>query len=202
MANRWASSRFATRRDLSGRCGGQHPDARRGSPKAGFHKLATPEARPRGAGDGGMSGARHSIIIGLAGEPKGKGRPRFVRRTGHAFTPQRTASYEACLRHEAALAMAGKPPLEGALCAQVNAYFGVPQSWSAKKRAAALAGAVRPTNRPDADNICKMLEGLNGIVFSDDGQIVSAIIEKYYSDRPRLRVEVAHYEVIEWENTK
>lgn len=149
-----------------------------------------------------MSGASHSIIIELAGEPKGNGRPHFVRRTGHAFTPQRTASYEACLRHEAALAMDGKPPLEGALCAQVNAYFGVPQSWSAKKRAAALAGAVRPTKRPDADNIIKMLDGLNGVVFDDDAQIVSAIIEKHYSDRPRLRVEVAHYEVIEWKNTK
>jgi Holliday junction resolvase RusA-like endonuclease len=130
------------------------------------------------------------VIIELAGEPKGKGRPRFARRTGHAYTPEKTASYEACLRHEAALVMAGKPPLEGALCAQVNAYFGVPQSWSAKKRAAALAGAIRPTKRPDADNICKMLDGLNSIVFGDDAQIVSAIIEKHYSDRPRLRVDV------------
>jgi Holliday junction resolvase RusA-like endonuclease len=131
------------------------------------------------------------IVVELAGEPRGKGRPRFARRTGHAYTPVQTASYEACLRHEAALAMRNQAPLEGALRVQVSAYFGVPQSWAAKKRAAALAGTVRPTKRPDIDNVCKMLDGLNGIVFADDARIVSAVIEKHYSDRPRLRVEVA-----------
>jgi Holliday junction resolvase RusA-like endonuclease len=130
------------------------------------------------------------IIIELAGEPRGKARPRFARRSGHAYTPQRTASYEACLRHEAALAMRGEPPLEGALRVQVAAHFAIPASWSGKKKAAALAGEIRPTKRPDIDNVAKMLDGLNGIVFGDDAQIVSAVIEKLYSDRPRLRVEV------------
>jgi Holliday junction resolvase RusA-like endonuclease len=141
----------------------------------------------------GRNSDEHTVIIELPGEPRGKGRPRFARRTGHAFTPQKTASYEACLRHEAALAMSGRLPLKGALAVQIGAYFGVPTSWGAKKRAAALAGEIRPTKRPDADNICKMLDGLSGIVFGDDAQIVSAIIEKHYSDRPRLRVEVARF---------
>jgi Holliday junction resolvase RusA-like endonuclease len=141
--------------------------------------------------DGHNGGECDTIIIELVGEPKGKGRPRFARRTGHAYTPQTTASYEACLRHEAALAMVGRPPLEGALRVQVSACFGVPQSWSAKKRDSALAGLIRPTKRPDIDNVAKMLDGLNGIVFGDDAQIVSAIIEKHYSARPRLRVEVS-----------
>jgi Holliday junction resolvase RusA-like endonuclease len=140
--------------------------------------------------DGRNTDAPGAIIIELAGEPRGKGRPRFARRTGHAYTPQTTASYEGALRHSAAIVMAGQPPLDGALSAQVIAYFSVPQSWSAKKRAAALAGAIRPTRRPDADNIAKMLDGLNGIVWSDDAQIVSALIEKHYSDRPRLRIKV------------
>jgi Holliday junction resolvase RusA-like endonuclease len=66
----------------------------------------------------------------------------------------------------------------------------VPQSWSAKKRAAALAGAIRPAKRPDLDNIAKMLDALNEVVWRDDAQVVSGLIEKLYSDRPRLRVEV------------
>jgi Holliday junction resolvase RusA-like endonuclease len=130
------------------------------------------------------------LVIELLGEPKGKGRPRFVRATGHAYTPQKTASYEACLRHEAALAMADRSPIEDAVCVQVNAYFAVPQSWSARKRDAALAGSIRPAKRPDLDNICKMLDAFNGVVWRDDAQVVSGRIEKYYSDRPRLRVEV------------
>jgi Holliday junction resolvase RusA-like endonuclease len=131
-----------------------------------------------------------TVVIELAGEPRGKGRPRFVRRTGHAFTPQRTASYEAMLQHEAVLAMCNRPPLEGALRVRVLACFGVPQSWSAKKRLAAIAGAIRPAKRPDLDNICKMFDGLNQVVWRDDAQVVEGWIEKYYSDRPRLRIEV------------
>jgi Holliday junction resolvase RusA-like endonuclease len=87
--------------------------------------------------------------------------------------------------------MAGRPPLEDALRVSVLAYFGIPASWSAKKRAAALAGLVRPTKRPDWENVAKMLDALNGVVWRDDAQVVSGLIEKHYSDRPRLRVEVA-----------
>lgn len=134
-----------------------------------------------------MSGA---IVIELAGEPRGKGRPRFARRTGDAYTPRRTASYEAMLRHEAALAMADRPPLEGALRVRVLACFGVPASWSAKKRLAAIAGVVRPAKRPDIDNVVKMLDALNEVAWRDDALIVEAWIEKYYSERPRLRVEI------------
>jgi Holliday junction resolvase RusA-like endonuclease len=130
------------------------------------------------------------IIIELAGEPRGKGRPRFVRRTGIAFTPQRTASYEACLRHEAALVMGERSPLEGALRVQVAAHFGIPVSWNGKKKAAALAGEIRPTKRPDWENVAKMLDAFNGVIWRDDAQVVSGLIEKYYGDRPRLRVEV------------
>jgi len=133
----------------------------------------------------------NTIIIELPGEPKGKGRPRFARRTGHAYTPQKTASYEAMLRHEAALAMADRPPLEGALRVRVAAYFGVPASWSTKKQIAAITGAIRPAKRPDLDNIVKMFDALNVIVWRDDAQIVEGWIEKYYSDRPRLRIEVS-----------
>jgi Holliday junction resolvase RusA-like endonuclease len=131
-----------------------------------------------------------TIIIELPGEPRGKGRPRFVRRTGIAFTPQRTASYEAMLRHEAALVMANRVPLEGALRVRVLACFAVPQSWSAKKRMAAIAGAVRPAKRPDLDNVVKMLDALNEVVWRDDAQIVEGWIEKFYTDRPRLLIEV------------
>jgi Holliday junction resolvase RusA-like endonuclease len=153
--------------------------------------------------DARLFGARHAsrqvpaddekkpLVIELLGEPKGKGRPRFARRTGHAYTPQETASYEACLRHEAALAMAGRAPLEGPLLVQVAAHFEIPASWSAKKRAAALAGEIRPTKRPDWENVAKMLDALNEVVWRDDAQVVSGLIEKHYSDRPRLRVEVA-----------
>jgi Holliday junction resolvase RusA-like endonuclease len=131
------------------------------------------------------------VVIELAGEPRGKGRPRFARRSLHVYTPAKTASSEAMLRHEAALAMAGRAPLDGALRVRVLACFGVPQSWSAKKRLAAITGAIRPAKRPDLDNVVKMLDALNEVVWRDDAQVVEGWIEKFYSDRPRLKVEVS-----------
>jgi Holliday junction resolvase RusA-like endonuclease len=89
--------------------------------------------------------------------------------------------------------MVGRPLLEGALHVQVSAYFAVPQSWSTTKRAAALTGAIRPTKRPDLDNVVKVLDALNGVIWRDDAQVISGVIDKHYSDRPRLRVEVARF---------
>lgn len=131
------------------------------------------------------------VSIDLLGEPKGKGRPRFVRKTGVAYTPAATRSYEGCLKHEAAMVMGGAPPIDGPIVVSVTAFFSVPQSWSAKKKEAALAGKLSHTTRPDVDNIVKMLDALNGIVWLDDKQIASSFIFKKYAERPRLNIIVA-----------
>lgn len=130
------------------------------------------------------------IIVELAGEPQGVARPRFVRATGIAFTPATTRQYQSALRLAAQAAMNGKPPLEGPVQVRVHALFPVPASWSQKRRAAALAGTLRPTVKPDADNIVKQLDSFNQVVFVDDKQIVDAHVVKRYSERPALRIEV------------
>ena len=58
------------------------------------------------------------------------------------------------------------------------------------KLAAIEAGAIRPVTRPDLDNYIKVLDGLNGIVWRDDSQIVRLNSVKAYSERPRLVVSV------------
>jgi Holliday junction resolvase RusA-like endonuclease len=131
-----------------------------------------------------------TTIIELAGNPMGKGRPRFSRASGRAYTPEKTRNFETNLRLAAQDVMAGRAPIEGAVSVRVEAYFPVPQSWSVKKRSAALLGVTRPTSRPDWENIAKMLDAFNEIVWRDDAQVVEGFIAKYYSDRPRLRIEV------------
>jgi Holliday junction resolvase RusA-like endonuclease len=133
------------------------------------------------------------IVVELAGTPLGKGRPRFVRATGRAFTPEKTRNFESNLLLAAQDVMAGRPPIEGPLCVRVEAHFPIPQSWSKKKQAGALLGVLRPTTRPDWENIAKMLDAFNKIVWIDDAQVVDGIIIKRYSDRPRLRVEVKEF---------
>lgn len=130
------------------------------------------------------------IVIELLGVPQGKGRPRFVRATGHAFTPAKTRSYESMLQGAALDVMGGRKPLDGPVRVSVEAYFPVPASWPKSRRAAALSGERRPTTKPDADNLLKVLDSMNEVVFRDDKQIVTAQIDKHYSDRPRLVVTV------------
>jgi len=130
------------------------------------------------------------VIIELPGPPVGKGRPRFSRH-GFAYTPSKTRAYEARLAGAAQRAMRGREPLYGPLKAVVWAFMPVAASWSAKRRDAALAGVVRPTGRPDWDNLAKITDALNGIVWIDDSQVVEGSVVKRYSESPRFRIEIS-----------
>lgn len=130
------------------------------------------------------------IAFEVCGQPRGKGRPRFSRKAGVAYTPPETRTYENLLRAAAQDAMAGRAPLDGAVILHLTATMPVPQSWSKKKQMQALSGAIRPTTKPDCDNILKMTDALNEVVFRDDKQIVEARITKQYGERPSLMVEI------------
>lgn len=105
-----------------------------------------------------------------------------------AYTPGKTRRYEDLIRLEAGRAMEGRGQLQGALIVEVRAFLPIPTSRSKSWKAAALSGDVRPTTRPDCDNFAKVVDGLNGIAWNDDAQIVSLLATKHYSDRPRLEL--------------
>jgi Holliday junction resolvase RusA-like endonuclease len=138
---------------------------------------------------------RVSFVI--SGHPVGKGRPRtrVVTARGHTFashyTPAKTRKFEASIKLYAQQAMAGRRPIEDQVSLLVIQSFAVPASWSRKQREQALAGNLRPTVKPDWDNIGKAVsDALNGIVYLDDKQIISARIEKWYGPQPELEVVV------------
>jgi Holliday junction resolvase RusA-like endonuclease len=130
------------------------------------------------------------IEIYLAGEPIGKGRPRFVKATGRAFTPERTVRFEDRLSLAAQNAMNGRPLLSGALEAHVIIRMGVPASKPKKWKDAALSGEIRPTKKPDADNFAKCLDSCNLVVWSDDAQIVELKVSKFYHEQPAFIAKV------------
>lgn len=73
----------------------------------------------------------------------------------------------------------------------VVAYYGIAKSDSKKKRAAKLANEIRPTKKPDLDNVFKAIaDGLNNIAYHDDSQIVGCSVEKYFSEEPRVEVTI------------
>ena len=129
------------------------------------------------------------------GEPQGKGRPRISVEGGHARarTPDKTVCYENLIKTEYRLQCGNaRFPDNAAVAMAVKAFYGIPKSASKKKRAAMLAGAARPTKKPDADNVLKAVaDSLNGIAYKDDAQIASASLDKYYGEAPRLEVTLA-----------
>lgn len=131
-----------------------------------------------------------AVVIRLPGVPRGKGRPRFSRVSGRAYTDAQTESYEGALRLAASQAMSGEPPLSGPLALIMTAVFPVPVSWSRVRRRNALSGKTRPTGKPDCDNLLKTVDALNQIVWKDDAQIVSALIMKEYGETPGVTITV------------
>ena len=140
-----------------------------------------------------------TVSFMVPGEPVAKGRPRFsVRKSkdGGAYvsvrTPDKTVIYENQVKLEYRDQTGGfKFPDDAMLEIEIEAYFSIPKSASKKKRAAMLTGDIRPTKRPDADNVLKCMDALNGIAFRDDSQIVRATIDKYYDAAPRMIVTIS-----------
>lgn len=135
------------------------------------------------------------ITFTIPGLPIGKGRAR-VTRTGHAYTPAATRSYETAIRFAAAEAMRGAAPIEGPVAVELLAQLPIPPSWSKRKQAAALTGELRPTGRPDLDNVLKAaLDGVNAIVVRDDAQAVEFRCRKVYAATPCLIVTIKPLEI-------
>ena len=126
----------------------------------------------------------------IVGEPQGKGRPRFSTRGGFVktYTPEKTASYENFVKVCYLNKYKGKK-LDGEITAEIIAYFSIPNSLSKKKRSEAIEGKIKPTKKPDTDNIAKtILDSLNGIAFEDDKQVVALLVNKLYGEEAKVVV--------------
>ena len=130
------------------------------------------------------------IRFTVLGEPKGKGRPRFNTRTGHAMTPKDTVNYESLVRLEYAQQTDGFRFQDDAMLdMRILAYYSIPQSKSKKVKAAMLNNEIRPTKKPDLDNVVKIIaDSLNQVAYRDDTQIVDCQCRKFYSEQPRVEV--------------
>jgi len=128
------------------------------------------------------------IVINIPGEPIGKGRHKLG--NGHAYTPKKTRRWEEMAAWEARRQYKGKP-LEGPVGLTVVAEFGIPASWPKWKREKAEDGMVAHIVKPDGSNVLKAVEdALQGIVFRDDCQIASEMIDKWYGREPGVTLEV------------
>ena len=138
------------------------------------------------------------IQLTVPGPPQGKARARTVRRGKFTttYTPEQTVAYENKVRkaywdkygnHSAF-------PAKAHVNIDIVAYYPIPKSASKTKRAQMLSREIRPTVKPDADNVIKIIcDALNpGLEFNgawrDDAQVVDVSFGKWYSDVPRVEV--------------
>lgn len=128
------------------------------------------------------------IRLVVPGEPQGKGRPRITRHG--TYTPEKTKTYESYIQYLFTHTFKSDfEPLQGALRADIVAYYSIPKSASKRKQEAMREGIERPVKKPDADNVLKCVaDALNEIAYHDDAQIVEASVKKYYADIPRVEV--------------
>ena len=129
----------------------------------------------------------YQVIV--PGEPKAKARPRWAK--FGMYSPKKTVEYENLIRLFFTEQNPGAKLIEGAVSMVIMAYFAIPKSTAKKTREAMLAGKIRPTKRPDTDNIIKVFsDSLNGIAYKDDSQICSVKCEKVYSPIPRVICQI------------
>lgn len=133
------------------------------------------------------------IQFTIPGIPVAKGRARHTQVGGfvRTYTPAKTRDYENLVRDCGKRAMLGVVPCSGPMEMLLEIRMPIPPSWSKKKQMAAAAGQVRATKKPDSANVLKAIEdGLNGVCYIDDSQIVIHTIRKVYHAVPVVVVAV------------
>jgi Holliday junction resolvase RusA-like endonuclease len=132
------------------------------------------------------------VTFNVLGSPQGKGRPKFSNRGKFVSvrTPDETVLYENLIRTEYRRQCGDVSFADNDMIGlTVIAHYGIPASASKRNRTAMETGEIRPTKKPDADNVLKVVgDSLNGIAYRDDAQVVDALIKKFYSHNPRLEV--------------
>ncbi len=127
-----------------------------------------------------------------------QGRPRFSRRGGRPYDPQKSRKYKAYVRQCVLEQGAPEEPLSGPVSLRVFEYRAIPKSWSARKRQAAQNGDIWPTSRPDLDNVKKAVQdALNGLIWRDDAQVVWGMEFKAYDETPRVEIIIWSWRRIE-----
>ena len=134
------------------------------------------------------------IEFEIKGKVKAKQSFKF-NRNGIKYTPSDMIEYSNLVK----MSFINKYPAwnteifaDNPLKVEINVYIPIPKSFSKKKKALALEGILRPTVKPDCDNIAKNInDALNRIVYNDDKQIVSLTVNKFYSNDGYVKVNIS-----------
>lgn len=117
--------------------------------------------------------------------PKGSARAFFVKKLGRAVITAanaKTRPWEQAIRAEAENARDGAPAATCPVRVRATFFFPRPQGHFGA-RGLKPSAPKRITKKPDLDKLVRtLLDGLNGVAFVDDAQVVSVTTEKRFTD--------------------
>lgn len=131
------------------------------------------------------------VTFKVDGVPVPKGRARYVKRGNfvQAYTPEKTRTYETLIKDASRQAMGGSEPLETPVSLYLYIRVPIPASATKKRLQAIADGSEKPIKKPDASNILKSVEdGMNGVVYHDDSQIINIHVTKVFSSEPGVDI--------------
>jgi len=115
-----------------------------------------------------------------------------------SYSPAKTVGYETLIREFFCIKYGNLTPTQLPVSLEITTYYPIPKSTSTKKRQLMVQGHIRPTVKPDFDNIEKIFaDALTGIAFANDSQVVDSRFAKYYSETVRTEIKITDYEIQE-----
>jgi len=115
-------------------------------------------------------------------------------RTGQKYLDASVIKYRKAIRNMAIAQMRKQKAqkIEGAVNMNIVYAFRRPQSLSKKERSEIDGGkSVPKTTKPDIDNLTKaILDALNGIAWKDDAQVTQINVQKIWSAKDQIKVEI------------
>jgi Holliday junction resolvase RusA-like endonuclease len=76
-----------------------------------------------------------------------------------------------------------------------DTYFPIPESMNAVEKVCAELGLIRPTSKPDWDNVAKAYcDMCQGFLLYDDSLVVEGVSRKWYSVKPRIEISISYME--------
>ena len=133
-----------------------------------------------------LDGAIRFTVFGTAVP---QARPRAFR-TGNGvrtYTPDKCTSWKNIIAYEAQRHV---PPalLDCPLAIKATFFIFRPKSRRGKKD-------LYPDTKPDFDNLVKAVtDACEGLIYTNDSRIVSAVVEKQWGDPPRVEIEIRRME--------
>ncbi|RCW44236.1 RusA family crossover junction endodeoxyribonuclease [Paenibacillus prosopidis] len=125
-----------------------------------------------------------TVDITPMGAVRMTGRGKFVKTDAQRYLAYKTRIGWAAREHI-------KVAIDGPVSVKLRFYYPIPKDWSKAKKAEAREGTRRPIVKPDIDNVVKgCFDALNGIAWKDDNRVVEESSSKWYSDQPRIEIEI------------